>query len=145
MTPRDRILQRRASFVASAIAGMALGCSSEQEPVASSPQPCLTAECDPQSQPTTGVAIQFSPTYLCVGRDYELEAYAVRCSRPTSRVSAQWTTSDASVATVDTSGRVRAVAAGRARISATFETWQTERTFDVIACSDAGSDASDAD
>ena len=149
MTARHRILQRRAQFIAAAVASVAIGCSDDEQTADAEPQPCLSQYCEPEvGQVTSFEIVATAP--LCVGGDVNLEARVRRCDGSSGKVTAVWKSSDPAILSVDATGRASPKATGKATITATAEGRQTTETFDVTACldggmSDAVSDVADAD
>ncbi len=74
-----------------------------------------TAECEVTVTGVTGITLNESSITLRVGEDFQLEA--TEEIRTKARSAAQWSSSDEKIATVDGSGKVTAVAVGKARIT----------------------------
>lgn len=131
MSTRDRILERRARFVAAAAAAMVVGCDG---PDAAEPQVCLSQAltCDH----AWGIVV---PTQVCVG-----DRFDVRLSVPID-CRAVYATSDPELLVFD--GRTAiARKPGKVTITAIFDTGTSTADVEIRACpADAASDASDAD
>lgn len=146
MTARECIFRRRAHFVA--VAGVALGCSSERTPTPLA-MPCFSYSCSQDPSTPTSLELEPSPDALCIGRLYELNVNKVACDAG-GHVTPEWTSSDPSIATVNAVGQVWPIAPGTVRITAVYERLAASKAFDVVECTDGGvadaaSDAPDAE
>lgn len=134
MTARDRILERRAAFVAAAIAVSAAGLGCDED--ITGPTVCLEPAIDCDASP--GSVDLVAPKQMCVGDEFTLEASMSWCGDGSKPVFA---TSDPALLVIDGSTAI-ALKPGKVTITALIGKNSASASVDVLACAeDAGADA----
>jgi len=136
---RQRILDRRARFLAAAVIGGAV------LEVACEAQACLSVAPVCDSDPQTRYVVE-GPNKMCTGDRVKVRYVAVYCgSRNDVTADATFTSSNPGVVALE-SGVVRGLSPGRATITGIFSDGSgmpASLTVEVRECSDAASDALD--
>ncbi|MBI2388056.1 MAG: hypothetical protein HYV09_00440 [Deltaproteobacteria bacterium] len=134
MSARDRILERRAAFVAAAIAVSAAGMSACDDDVVG-PTVCLEPSIDCDASP--GSVDLVAPKQMCVGDKFKLEAYMSWCGDGSKPVFA---TSDPNLLVVDGSTAI-ALKPGKVTITALMGKSSGSALVEILPCADGGVDA----